>query len=195
VLIALILLIAGCGVMTEPAAAPVVTQAPPVTRAPQLAEPSGALLASLADGEVTVGEMEAAYRAYLQCLVARGASGEYAFDLSIGAGIGLSINVEGDGPEGVLTERAMFFCQQRHVGNLEAVYSEQHPPGAEEEARGLETMQACLDETGITLTGESVEELVAAIDAATSPRLTVEQMHAINQCRNAGRIGRWRPLG
>lgn len=190
-LIALILLVAGCGLATDPAAGPAVTPAPQVTRAPQLAEPSGALVAASADGEVTAGELEAAYQAYVGCLVSRGASGEYAYDLSIGPGIGLSINVEGDGPEGVLTDRALFFCEQRHVGDLEGIYWEQHPPGAEADARGLETMRACLEEIGIALPGESVEELVAAIDRATWAQVAV----GISRCRDVGRIGRWRPLG
>lgn len=189
-LAAILLLIAACGSPT-----PDTTQSQPTTVAPRAAEPSAQVLAALSDGVVTSQELEAAYRNQVQCLETGGAFGSYAFDLDIGPSMALNVGVEGDGREGQLTESLMFFCEQRHVGDLAGIYGGANPVTEEQRRRGAAAMQDCLREAGLEAEG-SVTELRSVIDRLfTDAAVDRETRTAASECYTAGDTGPWRDLG
>lgn len=131
----------------------------------------------------------------MQCLEAGGAFGSYAFDLGIGPGMALNIGVEGEGREGQLTESLMFFCEQRHVGDLSGIYGGANPVTEDQRRQGAAAMRDCLQAAGVDADG-SVAELRSEIDQiVTSGEADRETRNAVSDCYTAGDSGRWRDLG
>lgn len=189
-LVLLLAVAAACG-----ATAPEPTRSPPTTATPRVIEPSAQVLAALSDDVVSAEELTAAYRNSVDCLAAGGAVGRYAFDLSISPALALEIGIPDDGRAGELTEALMFFCEQRHIGDVFGVYAEANPVTDDHRRRGAEAMVACLEQAGIEASG-SVAEMRAMINELV---LTAEpgtpERSAASDCYAAGDSGPWQDLG
>jgi hypothetical protein len=184
------LLLVSCASTTQDSTGPLRT-----TTAPQVAEPSAQVLSALSDGVVSAGELEAAYLNQVRCLEAGGAIGHYAFDLEIGPGMALDVGIVGEGREDRLTENLMFFCEQRHVGDLAGIYGGANPVTEEQRLLGAASIRRCLAEAGVEADG-SVADLRSQIEQLVrSSDLNVDSRGAVADCYTAGDTGPWLELG
>lgn len=156
----------------------------------------------LSDGSVSAAEMERTYLLYIDCLVDGGASGNYAFDLSTGAGIALEYGVAGDDPEGTLADALDRRCQQQ-LREIEMVYFDEHPEGEAEHFVMQERLVACLTAAFPDQAGggglpadadlQAVADFIAVIEGSANS--DGADNVAIAQCNQFSQVGEWRPFG
>lgn len=155
----------------------------------------------LTDGFVTRAEMEQTYLLYIDCLVAGGARGEYAFDLSTGTvGVAKDYWVENDDEDGTRLEALNASCESQ-VTAIESQYAEDNPPGDKERAiikdRLLTCLVASLPDQANRLTPDmditAIYDLMDEIQGTAN--VSIQDSFAIAGCDNASRVGEWRTFG
>lgn len=135
----------------------------------------------LQDDQVTHEELESAYQRYIGCLDAGGASGVYAWDISLDVGVvtdGLAL--AGDDPQGTHLRSLQAECQRDFLGDLQQRFDAAHPQDpAELVARQRASMVSCIAAVNPDVAANVPDDVtvntefegVAAIDLQLDPTL------------------------
>lgn len=134
---------------------------PGVTTGPNV-EPDPLQAEILADGRVTLSEMERALLAVVSCVKAEGFDAELTtFDITSGH----TFSVLSPNGDDAAADRALTSCEQTMLSGLMAPFVRDNGPSQSEIARRNRQILACLKKAGYDVNGLDVAEASSRVDA------------------------------
>lgn len=133
----------------------------------------------LADDAVGADELDAAYRAYIDCLVVNGGEGYYAFDIELRSGLSIEWQLaDADGNVVGDTVGVEAACSATFLGDLQHRFDIANPPDPDLGARQRAAVVACIEPFSSEAAAAFPPEI--AVDIAgdiSSDAPTLDELH------------------